>query len=104
MSISKRPLMIGGTLIGVFASAVAIRYLVARPEVRSWLANMRLDPRLRQSASMTDRYVDLSSEDSFPPSDAPSFTPTTSRGHPNSTSCATLPGPEPRLNGLTGAT
>jgi hypothetical protein len=36
--------------------------------------------RLLQSASMKSRDVDMSSEDSFPASDAPSFTPTTSIG------------------------
>jgi hypothetical protein len=78
----KTPMLVGASAIGVFASAMAIRYLLRRPEVRAWLTNLK-EGSMRQTATKRERSIDLALQDSFPASDAPSFTSTTSLGHPN---------------------
>lgn len=75
---NKRALLTVGGAFGLLAAGYAIRELLKRDDVRERLGLK--NKKLLQSASMTDKHVDLSSEDSFPASDAPSFTPTTSIG------------------------
>gem|GEM_PF-1974920 len=83
MTISvNRPTLLVGAAFAVLASGWAIRKLMQRRDVRSRFN--RSNASLQQSASMTDEYVDMSSEDSFPASDSPSFTPTTSLGNHSS--------------------
>lgn len=79
--VNWRPIIVVSAAFGIFASAWAIRKLLQRPDIRQRLG---LDKKanMKQSASMSDEYVDVSSEDSFPASDPPSFTSTTSLGHP----------------------
>lgn len=83
MNKNTRSTLVVASAVALLASAIALRQLAKGPAVRAWLAGRRLDPKLRQSATMTDAYVDLASDHSFPASDPPSFTPTTSLGHPN---------------------
>jgi hypothetical protein len=79
----KRPLLIAGGAVAAIASGFALRALLRDPSIRRRLGLAWEDPRLRQSASMSDKYIDISSQDSFPASDPPSFTPNIALGHPN---------------------
>ena len=70
---NKPAMWVGGAVAAASLGYGLWRWVAARNRAMS-------NRRLRQSASLSQRSVDLSSEDSFPASDAPSFTPTTSIG------------------------
>ena len=67
----NKGLIIAGSVVGVFAAGWAAKRLLENPEFRR---------RIGLGGPDDDKMIDMSSEDSFPASDAPSFTPTTSLG------------------------
>lgn len=63
--------IVAGSVVGVFAAMFATKKLLENREFRM---------RIGLDKEREDRLIDGSSEDSFPASDPPSFTPTTSLG------------------------
>lgn len=67
----NKTLVVVGSVLGIVATAWVATKLLGNPE------QLRRRPTER---SRDDWLVDIESEDSFPASDAPSFTPVTSLG------------------------
>ena len=72
---NKRPLIVVGAAVGSLAAAYAVTRMLADPKIRRRLGLPKC------ANELASDYIDASSEDSFPASDSPSFTPTTSLGH-----------------------
>lgn len=70
----KKSMIVGGAVVGAAAAVYAAKKMLENPNVRE---------RLGLDKQAQSKLVDLSSEDSFPASDPPSFTPTTSLGSPH---------------------
>ena len=63
-----RPLLVLGSALGVLAAAFAVKRLLEDDDIRDRLG-------LDQPRRKADGMVDLSSDQSFPASDPPSFSP-----------------------------
>jgi len=68
-----------GGVLGAVAAGFALKKLLENRQVREWL-HLDNAPGLQQTATSRYQQVDDASEDSFPASDPPSFTPTTGLG------------------------
>jgi hypothetical protein len=63
-----RPLLVVGSALGVLAAAFAVKKLLEDDDIRDRLG-------LDRSRRKADGMVDLNSDQSFPASDPPSFSP-----------------------------
>lgn len=70
----KKKMIVGGAVVGAAAAVYAAKKMLESPGVRE---------RLGLDKQAQSNLVDVASEDSFPASDPPSFTPTTSLGSPH---------------------
>ena len=73
----KRQMIWLGGIVGILAAGIATKKLLENRRIQEFL---HMGPKLNQTATGRYEQVDMASEDSFPASDPPSFTPTTSLG------------------------
>lgn len=72
-------MVLGGSVVGLAVAVLSIKKLLENKRIRE-LLHLDHHLSLNQTATVREEQIDMASEDSFPASDPPSFTPNVSLG------------------------